>query len=98
VGSQLVGLDLLKEGKRRARQLSTRSQNERKFGRWDELPSGGRRYWFDVAGRLGWTARYLKEVDMNEETVRFWQEIYDEKGQLVEIHEKYPLDKGHRKV
>jgi len=78
--------------------LSTRSQNEWKFGRWDELPSGGRRYWFDVAGRRGWTARYLKEVDMNEETVRFWQEIYDEKGQLVEIHEKYPVDKGHRKV
>jgi hypothetical protein len=78
--------------------LSTRSQNERKFGRWDELPDGGRRYWFDVAGRRGWAARYLKEVDMNQETVRFWQEIYDEKGQLVEIHEKYPVDKGHRKV
>lgn len=78
--------------------MSTRSQNERKFGRWDELPSGGRRYWFDVTGRRGWTARYLKEVDMNEGTVRFWQEIYDEKGQLVEIHEKYPVDKGHRKV
>jgi len=78
--------------------LSTRSQNERKFGCWEELLGGGRRYWFNVAGRHGWAARYLKEVDMNEETVRFWQEIYDEKGQLVEIHQKYPVDKGHRKV
>ena len=31
-------------------------------------------------------------------TVRFWQEIYDDTGKLVEIHEKYPADQGHRKV
>ena len=30
--------------------------------------------------------------------VEFRQEIYDDKGQLVEVHEKYPLDRGHRKV
>lgn len=23
-----------------------------------------------------------------------WQEIYDQEGKLVEIHEKYPVDKG----
>jgi len=40
----------------------------------------------------------LKEVDISEETVKFWQEIYDNHGTLVEIHEKYPMDKGHRKV
>jgi len=40
----------------------------------------------------------LKEVDINEETVRVWQEIYDDHGTLVEIHEKYPVDKGHRQV
>ena len=78
--------------------MSTRPQNERKFGHWDELPSGGRRYWFEVAGRRGWKARYVKEADANENTVRFWQEIYDDRGKLVEIHEKYPVDKGHQQV
>lgn len=78
--------------------MSTRSQNERKFGHWEELPDGGRRYWFEVVGRYGWKARYLKEVDINEETVKFWQEIYNDHGTLVEIHEKYPVDQGHRKV
>jgi hypothetical protein len=31
-------------------------------------------------------------------TRRFWQEIYDERGRLVEVHEKFPVDKGHRKA
>ena len=48
--------------------MSTRSQNEKKFSQWDELPGGGRRY------RL------------------------DDQGKLVETHEKFPVDKGHRKV
>jgi len=26
------------------------------------------------------------------------QEIYDSAGHLIEIHEKYPIDKGHRKL
>jgi hypothetical protein len=47
---------------------------------------------------LGWRARYLKEVDAAEATVRFWQEVYDDQGKLVEIHEKFPVDKGHQKV
>jgi len=78
--------------------MTTRAQNEKKFGHWTELPGGGRRYWLDVTGRLGWRARYVKEVDVNERTVRFWQEIYDDRGQLVELHEKFPVDNGHRKV
>lgn len=78
--------------------MSTRPQNERKFGSWEELPNGGRRYWFEVAGRRGWKARYVKEVDADENTVRFWQEIYNDQGKLVEIHEKYPVDKGHQQV
>ena len=77
---------------------ATHEQNEAKFGQWDELPGGGRRYWFDVPSKLGWVARYLKEVDANETTLRFWQEIYDEQDKLVETHEKYPMDKGHQKV
>lgn len=78
--------------------MSWRSQNEKKFRRWDELPGGGRRYRLDVTGRLGWLARYLKEVDANETTLRFWQEIYNDQGKLVETHEKFPVDKGHQKA
>ena len=78
--------------------MSSRRQNERKYGSWEELPGGGRRYRLDVAGRLGWAARYLKEVDAQEATLRFWQEIYDDQGKLAEVHEKYPVDKGHQKV
>jgi hypothetical protein len=68
------------------------------WGWWEELPGGGRRYRLDVAGRLGWLARYLKEVDATETTQRFWQEVYDDHGRLVETHEKYPVDRGHQKV
>ncbi len=78
--------------------MSTRTQNEKKFGNWEELPGGGRRYWIEIVGRQGWRARYVKEVDAAETTLRFWQEVYDEQAQLVEIHEKYPVDKGHRKA
>ena len=78
--------------------MGSREQNERKFVRWRQLISGGRCYELDVPGKQGWSARYLKEVDADENTVRFWQEIYDENNQLVEIHEKYPVDLGHRKV
>jgi len=75
-----------------------RSQNEAKFGNWEEQPDGGRKYWYDVTGHHGWKARYVKEVDASENTTRFLQEIYNEQGKLVEIHEKYPIDKGHQKV
>jgi hypothetical protein len=51
-----------------------------------------------VLGHHDWKARYVKEVDELENTVRFWQEIYDATGTLVELHEKYPIDQGHRKV
>ena len=78
--------------------MSSRQQNEKKFGTCEELHGGGRRYRLDVPGRLGWLARYLKEVDAGETTVRFCQEIYNEQGRLVEIHEKFPVDKGHQKV
>lgn len=77
--------------------MTTRRQNERKFAQWQQLSSGGRLYWLDIPGKMGWQARYLKEVDADERTVRFWQEIYDEFGVLVEVHEKYPIDRGHRK-
>lgn len=78
--------------------MSTRQQNERKFAYWDDLPHGERRYWLDVASRSGWKVRYVKEVDAKDVTVRFYQEIYNEIGELVEVHHKYPVDLGHRKV
>ena len=80
----------MNEGKRR--------QNETKFGVWEELSTGGRRYWYEVKSRSGWKARYVKEVDGDERTEKFYQEIYDEEGKLVEIHEKYPVNKGHQKI
>ena len=72
--------------------------NEQKFGAWEDLPGGGRRYSYKVEGRHGWMARYVKEVNQREETLRFCQEIYDDNGNLVEIHEKYPDDNGHKKI
>jgi hypothetical protein len=78
--------------------MTTRSQNERRFTHWQPLPNGGRLYWTDVSGKGGWRARYLKQVDSNECTVCFWQEIFDDKGTLVEIHRKYPEDLGHERL
>ena len=75
-----------------------RSQNERKFKDWEPLTDGGRRYRLDIIGKSGWKARYVKEVDSRETTVRFYQEINNDKGRLVEVHEKYPEDKGHRRI
>jgi len=78
--------------------MSRRQQNENKFGNWQNLPAGGRRYWYELAGRNGWKARYVKETDAADQTLRFYQEIFDSAGNLVEVHEKFPVDKGHRKV
>jgi len=75
-----------------------RYKNEKQFEHWFELETGSRIYWLEIPERLGWTARYIKEVDVEESTISFRQEIYDEKGVLREIHEKYPVDKGHQKI
>ena len=75
-----------------------RQLNERKLSDWENLSNGGRRYWLEINGKHGWKARYVKEVNALEETTKFYQEVYDNKGKLVEIHEKFPLDKGHRNV
>jgi hypothetical protein len=49
-----------------------RQQNERKYGTWRELPGGGRLYSYDVRGRSGWRATYVKEVDAEELTGKFY--------------------------
>ncbi|MDI6792278.1 MAG: hypothetical protein QME81_05345 [bacterium] len=47
-----------------------RKRNEIKFGEWEELLEGNRRYFYEVQGRYGWKARYVKEIDASEKTVR----------------------------
>jgi hypothetical protein len=76
--------------------MTSRMRNERKFGNWKSTHHGGRLYFLEIAREMGWKACSFKEVDASENTLRFWQAIYDSHGKLVEIHEKYPLDLGHR--
>ena len=78
--------------------MGSRAQNERKFKHWEELPNGGRRYVREFAGRAGGRARYIKEVDTDERTTRFAQEIYDQTGRLVAVHVKFPVDLGHKQL
>lgn len=40
----------------------------------------------------------MKEVDADEATISFYQEVFDEDGKLREIHRKYPVDLGHERV
>jgi hypothetical protein len=75
-----------------------RQQNERKFGSWHDLSNRGTLYSYEVKGRSGWRARYVKEVDAQESTVEFYQEVHDDDGKLREVHHKYPVDLGHRQV
>lgn len=78
-----------------------RDKNETKFENWKETEDGGRVYRFEISGHHGWKARkptlFVKEVDKNENTIRFYQEIYNKQNELIEVHEKYPIDKGHKK-
>jgi len=78
--------------------VSTRAKNEGWFPDWVELSEGGRLYRREIAGRSGGSAKYFKQVDADEKTVRFWQEIYDQHSRLIEGHEKYPVDLGHQKL
>lgn len=75
-----------------------RRLNEKKFPFWELLSNGGRKYWLEVKGKHGWKAKYIKEVNAQELTTKFYQEIYDDKGRLIEIHEKFPIDRGHKKI
>ena len=76
--------------------LATRRENEKKFQQWEDHDDGTRTYWYEVLGKHGWRARYIKHVDANEDTIAFRQEVYNEQGELAEIHEKYPVDKRHQ--
>jgi hypothetical protein len=78
--------------------MASRAQNERKFKHWEELPNGGRRYTREFFVRAGGRARYIKELDANETTIRFVREIYDAAGKLIRVHEKFPVDLGHKQL
>lgn len=75
-----------------------REKNETEYDFWLEKKNGNRIYSFEINGKSGWRAKYCKEVNSEEVTIRFWQEVYDEKNIIREIHDKYPVDKGHKKV
>lgn len=49
-----------------------RRENESEYESWVEKEDGSRIYSFEVQGRLGWKARYVKEVDSDEITLRFY--------------------------
>jgi hypothetical protein len=81
----------------------TRYRNERDWPNWKDLPNGRRRYWLRRQGTVFGYQVLFKEVIFNpetqlEETARMWQEIYDDADCLIETHEKYPTDTGHRKL
>ena len=78
--------------------MASRAQNERKFKYWEELPDDGRRYVREFVGRAGGRALYIKEVDANENTTRFVQEIYDPTGRVIAVHKKFPVDLGHKQL
>ncbi len=75
-----------------------RTKNEREFDHWEDESGGNRRYWFDIKGKSGAIARYIKTVNKDEITISFVQEIYNAAAELTELHEKYPVDKGHKKI
>lgn len=75
-----------------------RTKNEREYDTWIQTENGGRIYSFEVQGKFGQKAKYLKEVNSEDVTTKFWQEIYNQNNNLKEIHEKYPIDKGHQKL
>jgi len=72
--------------------------DENKFSCWAELPNGGRIYWLEVEGNSGWKVKYVKVVNCDEDPILLYQDIFNERGELVEIHERFPADKGHRRV
>lgn len=74
-----------------------RRKNEKEYSTWTELENGGRVYVKtisagDTSGRI---AQYEKTVNKDEKTISFVQKIIDKDGNLLEVHEKFPIDKGH---
>jgi hypothetical protein len=54
--------------------IKKRLENQKEFPDWTENEDGSRVYWFEIKGKLGWKARYVKETDKEEITLKFYQE------------------------
>ena len=78
--------------------MATREQNEKEYRNWTELPDGGRRYWRERKGKANGVQRMVKVVDVGENTLSVVQEIYDDSGELIERHQKFPHDTGHQAI
>jgi hypothetical protein len=61
-------------------------------------PVGAANMFSNSPDATGGRTLYIKEVDANENTTRFVQEIYDATGLLVAVHEKFPVDSGHKQL
>lgn len=78
--------------------MTTREQNEKEYRNWQDLPDGGRRYWRERKGKVSGLQRMIKVVDAAENTRSVIQEIYNDEGELIERHQKYPQDTGHQVI
>jgi hypothetical protein len=78
--------------------MAKRRQNEKEYPHWEDLSDGGRRYWRERRGRVSGVQRIIKIVDVDENTLRIVQEIYNDQGELVEYHQKFPEDTGHQVI
>lgn len=76
--------------------MAKRKQNENEFPSWEVLPNGGRRYSKQRPGAQSVYQRIVKIVDLNEVTLLVLQEVYNDDGQLVETHQKFPLGSSHQ--
>ena len=78
--------------------MATREQNEKEYRNWTDLPDGSRRYWRDRKGKIDGLQRMVKVVDAQENTLSVIQEIYNDSGELIERHHKFPRDTGHQVI
>lgn len=76
--------------------MASRIQNEKEYKNWEQLPDGGRRYFRDRKGKINGWQRFIKIVDVDENTMSVVQEIYNDNGELIGQHQKYPVDTGHQ--
>ena len=60
-----------------------RGKNEKKFSYWVELQGGGRKYWYDVVGKFGFKARYVKEVDEKKMNIKVTKRDIAKKYRLI---------------
>ncbi len=78
--------------------MTSRLQNEKEYKNWEALSDGGRRYFRDRKGNIDGWQRFIKIVDADENTLSVVQEIYNDSGELIGRHQKYPVDTGHQIV